>query len=252
MLWETAFLSVIVVSLVSFVGVFTLSLSTVRLRKILFALISLSVGALLGDVFLHILPELDITPVSMTFVFVGFLIFFILEKFLLWHHGHEGEVHDPAIELDRSHNNKHIGYLNIISDGLHNFIDGLVIGGSYLVSMEVGIATTIAVILHEIPQEIGDFGLLMHVGFSRSRALFYNFISALAAVVGLGVVFLIQSGSENIISAILPVTAGGFLYIAASDLVPELHKVNQPAKSLVQLLSIITGFGLMALLLAVE
>ncbi|HEY4493601.1 MAG TPA: ZIP family metal transporter [Candidatus Paceibacterota bacterium] len=251
MLWLAA-LSILIVSLISLVGLFTISLNVIRLRKVLFALISLSVGALLGDVFLHILPELEVTPKITSLIFVGFLIFFVLEKFLRWHHGHEGEVHEVGVEIDSGHANQHIGYMNIISDGLHNLIDGIVIGGAYLVSTEVGIATTIAVILHEIPQEIGDFGLLLHVGFSRARALFLNFLSALASFAGLLIVVALKGNSEGLIELILPITAGGFLYIAASDLVPELQKTSSARKSLIQLIAIITGFALMAILLALE
>ncbi|MEK7535934.1 MAG: ZIP family metal transporter [Patescibacteria group bacterium] len=252
MLWLAA-LSILIVSLVSFVGLLTISIKIERLRRILFALISLSVGALLGDVLLHILPELNpITPTVTTFIFVGFLIFFILEKFLRWHHGHEGEVHEDDVEMDPGHDTHHVGYLNLFSDGLHNFIDGLVIGGAYLVSIEVGIATTIAVILHEIPQEIGDFGLLLHVGFSRSRALAFNFFSALASFLGLLVVIILQSQSVGLIDIILPITAGGFIYIAGSDLVPELHKTSDAKKSLIQLISIIIGFAFMGLLTIFE
>ena len=251
-----AFLSVFAVSLVSLVGLFALSLSPIRLRKTLFALISLSVGALLGDVFLHILPQIfeadgNLT-LSMSLIFIGFLIFFILEKFLLWHHGHEGEVHDEQSDLGHEHGTKHIGYLNIVSDGLHNLIDGLVIGGSYFVSTEVGIATTIAVVLHEIPQEIGDFGLLLHVGFSRAQALLANFFSALVAFLGLFIAILLGTGGGNIIVYILPLAAGGFLYIAGSDLVPELHKTSDVHKSVIQLLAIMLGFALMGLLLLIE
>src|SRR3989338_8093486 len=251
MLWLAA-LSILIVSLISLVGLFTISLNVIRLRKVLFALISLSVGALLGDVFLHILPELEVTPKITSLIFVGFLIFFVLEKFLRWHHGNEGEVHEVGVEIDSGNANQHIGYMNIISDGLHNLIDGIVIGGAYLVSTEVGIATTIAVILHEIPQEIGDFGLLLHVGFSRARALLANFFSALVAFFGLFIAILLGAGGGNIIVYILPLAAGGFLYIAGSDLVPELHKTSDVHKSVIQLLAIMLGFALMGLLLLIE
>ena len=258
LLWPNAFVAVLIVSLVSLVGILSLSLSTERLRKFLFAIISLSVGALLGDVFLHILPELNARTgdslVPMILIFLGFLIFFILEKFLLWHHGHEGEVHEKNIELDTvsAHTSKHIGYLNLLSDALHNFIDGLVIGGSFLVSNEVGIATTIAVILHEIPQEIGDFGLLLHAGFTRKAALVANFISALAAFLGLLIVVLLRGASSSLTGLIIPLAAGGFLYIAGSDLVPELHKTSDVRRSVIQFLSIILGFALMGFLLLIE
>ena len=213
-------------------------------------------GALLGDVFLHILPELwesgHSSPAVMSLIFVGFLLFFILEKFLRWHHGHEGEVHSDTIELEQSNHTHHIGYLNLISDGLHNFIDGVVIAGAYLVSVEIGTATTLAVILHEIPQEIGDFGLLLHAGFSRARALFYNFLSAVFAIFGVLAVVLLGDLVTGLEAYILAIAAGGFLYIAAADLVPELHKTSDLRKSFIQLLAILMGFVLMALLLTLE
>lgn len=243
-------LSVLAISLVSLIGLFGLSLKERALKTSLFALVSLAVGALLGDAFIHLIPEAfaegtNALMVSLAIV-GGVLAFFVIEKALHWHH-HQG------IE-DVEHGTKPVGKLILISDGFHNFIDGIIIGASYLVSPEVGVATTIAVILHEIPQEIGDFGVLIHAGFSRAKALWYNFLSALFAVAGAILVFVLGSNIEGIVVFMVPIAAGGFIYIALSDLIPELH--NQADKSarhaILQFFWIIIGVLLMVLLLGVE
>ena len=186
------------------------------------------------------------------FVFV----FFILEKFLHWHHAHGNEemCHDISEEAE-AHKNKGghtLGYMILASDGLHNFIDGIIIGASYLVSIEVGIATTIAIILHEIPQEIGDFGVLLHAGWSKMRALFFNFLSALLAIVGAVVALTIGGIVDNFIVWIIPLAAGSFIYIAGSDLIPELHKTRDLKRSFIQLAAIIVGISAMYALLFFE
>lgn len=142
--------------------------------------------------------------------------------------------------------------MNLIGDGLHNLTDGMVIAGSYYVSIPIGIATTLAVIFHEIPQEIGDFGVLLHAGFSKTKALFFNFISALAAVIGAVIVLLVGIKFNNFEVFIIPFTAGGFIYIASSDLIPELHKETKPWKSFAQLIGIVLGILIMFALLLLE
>ena len=252
LIWLYSLGSVIIISLISLIGLFTISINREWLYKIIYFLVALAVGALLGDVLVHILPELWVEKghnlsVSV-YIFAGFLIFFVIEKFLRWHHSH-------GLESEESHHHddvKHVGYMSLISDGVHNLIDGVLIGTSYMISVEIGVATTIAVILHEIPQDIGDFGLLLHAGFSRRRALFFNFLSALTAVLGTIIALLIGTKASGFAESILPITAGGFLYIAAADLVPELHKVSGPAKSVVQFFGVVAGFAVMVLLLAVE
>src|SRR3989344_3083381 len=155
--------SVVIVSFVSLAGIFAISLKENVLRKCVFLTVSLAVGALLGDAFIHLIPEAFESigqPILVSVaVIAGILVFFIIEKFLHWHHHALGEESGETIHPS--------GQMILISDGVHNFIDGLIIGASYLVGVEVGIATTIAVILHEIPQEIGDFGVLLHAGFSK-------------------------------------------------------------------------------------
>lgn len=243
--------SVLAVSLISLIGIATLSIHTERLRRVLFILVSLATGALLGDAIIHLIPEAfekAASPLTVSLVILlGLISFFVLEKFLRWHHFHSEEEFSP------DHSRIHpLGYLVIVGDGFHNMIDGLIIGSSYFISLEIGIATTTAVILHEIPQEIGDFGLLIHAGFSRVTALLANFASALLAFVGAGIAVTLGGEGGDLIPLIAAFAAGNFLYIAGSDLVPELHKVRDIRSSLLQLLFILIGIGIMALLLFLE
>ncbi len=242
-----ALLAVIVVSLVSLVGVFTLSIDEKRLKKNIFILVSLAVGALLGDAFIHIIPEAFESALGSTttsiLVIVGILIFFIVEKFLHWHH------HGEDAHLDHIHP---VGKLVIFSDGIHNFIDGVIIGASFLVSVPVGIATTVAVVLHEIPQEIGDFGVLLHAGYTKKRALWLNFISGLLAIAGVAVALTLGSASETFALWILPLAAGGFIYIAVADLIPELQRGSDARQSIYQILAIAIGVLAMFTLVILE
>ena len=240
-----SFISVVIVSLVSLIGVFALSIREDLLRKYIFVFISLAVGALLGDAFIHLIPEAfehvgNTTHVSVLII-VGILIFFILEKFLHWHHhGEDTEEIHP------------VGKLILFSDGVHNFIDGVIIGVSFLVSVPVGIATTIAVILHEIPQEIGDFAVLLHSGYTKSRALFLNFLSALCAVLGVLLAFVLGEAGETFSLWVLPIAAGGFIYVAVADLIPELHKTKEAKHSALQIIAVIAGVLAMIALTLLE
>jgi len=241
-------ISVLIISLISFAGVVTLVLKKDLLNKSIFVLVSLAVGALLGDVFLHVIPEMfenagDHTLIPFIFI-AGILMFFILEKILHWHHHHSSE-HSGENILP-------VGRMVLVSDGVHNFIDGVIIAASYLVSIEVGVATTIAVILHEIPQEIGNFGVLIHAGYTKARALWFNFLSALTAIAGAAIALLLGSITEQFALLLLPLTAGSFVYIALSDLIPELHKDRAIMQGVVQVVAIVIGVVSMALLLALE
>jgi len=255
-------LSVLAVSLISLVGIFTLSLNESLVRKYVFLLISLAIGALLGDALIHLIPE-SFEELSATLagllVISGIFLFFVLEKVLHWHHAHglseemhalECEEIDDTIKSDGTI--RPIGKMILISDGIHNFLDGIIIAAGYFISIEVGIATTIAVILHEIPQEIGDFGVLLHAGYTKVRALFLNFLSALLAVAGAAVTLILGEVAEPIIGYAIPVVAGAFIYIAASDLIPELHKTKKIEHSLLQLVAIAVGVAAMALLVLFE
>ena len=212
--------AVILVSLVSLVGILYYFLSQKVLDKVLLLFVSLSAGSLLGGAFFHLLPEVVEEKGGMTIsislsVVGGILLFFLLEKYIHWHH-----CHKPTSE-DHPH---HLAVMNLVGDGVHNLVDGLIIAGSFLASIPTGIATTLAVILHEVPQEIGDFGVLVYSGISKARALFFNFISALLAVLGAGIGLMLGSSSEMFVQFILPFAAGGFIYVAGTDLIPELHK----------------------------
>jgi zinc and cadmium transporter len=238
--------SVILVSLFSFVGAITLSLGQKKLQKILLLLVAFSAGALIGDAFIHLLPE-SLEEQSSSFVsisiFVGIFFFFILEKILRWRHCHDVSCQDHP---------KHLGTMNLVGDGIHNLIDGLLIGASFSVSIPLGIATTIAVVLHEIPQELADFGVLLHSGYTVKKALLFNFLSGSLAIIAAIVAFFLGEASADFSAFMLPFTVGSFLYIAMSDLIPELHKEFSFKHSFVQILSLIAGIGVMFLLLLVE
>jgi len=173
----------------------------------------------------------------------GIILFFVLEKFLHWHH-HGDDTKEYHVHP--------VGKLVLLSDGVHNFIDGVIIGISFLVSFPIGVATTLAVILHEIPQEIGDFAVLLHAGYTRKRALWLNFLSALSAVAGTLFAFILGESGESLMSWVLPLAAGGFIYIAMTDLIPELHKTKKMSHSLFQLFSLIGGVMLMVGLVFLE
>ncbi len=242
-----AVLSVVAVSLVSFVGALTLSLREDVLRKYLSIFISLAIGAMLGDAFIHIIPEaLEKSPdAGMTGLLIisGILIFFTLEKFLHWHH-HGEDSEDSHIHP--------VGKLVLFSDGVHNFIDGIIIGASFLVSVPVGLATTLAVILHEIPQEIGDFAVLLHAGYTKARALWLNFLSAVLSVLGLVLILVLNQIEETLVIWFLPLAAGSFIYIAIADLIPELHKTKEAGPSVLQILTVIFGVAAMLALTLLE
>ena len=239
--------SVVVVSFVSLVGAFTLSVREDLVKKYTFMFMSLAIGALLGDAFIHLIPEAlegstNTTQTSL-FIILGILIFFILEKFLHWHH-HGEDKEDKHVHP--------VGKLVLFSDGVHNFIDGVIIGVSFLISIPVGMATTLAVVLHEIPQEIGDFAVLLHSGYTKARALWLNFLSAVFAMLGLAVALLLGESGEMFVKSLLPIAAGGFIYIAVADLIPELQKNNKLKNSILQFVMILIGVGVMVVLTLVE
>lgn len=215
--------STLIISLLSLAGIFTLALKEKVLKQILLLLVGFSAGALTGGAFLHLLPEsLEKLKAGETFLYAlaGFTIFFFLERILYWRHCHEGKCDIHAFT-----------YLNLFGDGVHNFIDGLVIAASFIVSFPLGITTSIAVASHEIPQEIGDFGVLVYGGFSKAKALFCNLLSALTAVAGGVMGYYLSAVVSGLAVVLLPLTAGGFIYIAASDLIPELHKEKDNYKA---------------------
>ncbi len=243
--WLYSLVSVFIVSVVSLVGIMTIAIKQAYIKRILLFFVSFAAGALLGNVFIHLLPELVEKGAfglsTSLYILLGMLIFFVLEKFLHWRHCHlsatPGHVHPLA-------------QMNLVGDAVHNFTDGMVIAGSFLVSVPVGISTTVAVILHEIPQEMGDFGVLLHAGMSVKKALFFNFITALTAILGAVFVLVIPLTAQLVLEYVIPLVIGGFLYIASADLIPEMHKDAKPLNSVLQLISLLAGVGIMFLLLA--
>ncbi|MEO0206540.1 MAG: ZIP family metal transporter [candidate division WOR-3 bacterium] len=235
--------SVIIVSLISLIGILFIKINFQRLSKFLLFMVSFAAGSLLGDAFIHLIPEafeqLENNLRVSLLIIAGILVFFVLEKFVRWRHCH--------IPTSEKHPHPMVT-MNLIGDLVHNLIDGMIIGASYSVSIPIGIATTFAVVMHEIPQEIGDFGVFIHGGLSIKRALFLNFVSALTAVLG-GIISLAAGPMVKDYSiTLLPLTAGGFVYIAGSDLIPELQGCETASASFFQLVSMIFGIGIMALL----
>jgi zinc and cadmium transporter len=245
--WSYTFISVVIISLISLVGIFFLSFKESRLQKILLYMVSLAVGALFGDAIIHLIPEafenLTGKLTAPLLLLAGIMLFFVLEKVIRWRHSHK-----PASQQHL----QPVVFLSLFGDGVHNLIDGMIIGASYMVSFPIGIATTIAVVMHEIPQEIGDFAVLVNGGLSVKKALLLNFASALTAVLGGLIILIVGPHVSNISLYLLPVTAGGFIYIAAADLIPELHVETGISISVRQIAFIALGFGLMALLVLLE
>lgn len=243
-IWLYTIASVVIVSLISLVGIFFLSLNRERLQKILLYLVSFAVGGLFGDAFIHLLPqafqgETDHLLISLL-ILAGICLFFILEKVVRWRHCH--------ISNSKTHIHPVVP-MNLIGDGLHNLTDGMIIAASYSLDFSLGLATTLAVILHEIPQEIGDFGVLVYGGLSVKKAVIFNFLSASTAILGAVIALLVGSVVAGFSSIILPIAAGGFIYIAGADLIPELHHEFNPKTSVKQLAAIVSGIGIMAALL---
>lgn len=203
-------------------------------------MVSLSAGTLMGGVFLHLLPEameeLE-TKMVLNTTLLSFLLFFVLEKVLGWRHCHESECEIHSF-----------GYMNLFGDAIHNFVDGLVIAGAFVNSIPLGMSTSLAILVHEIPQEIGDFGVLVHAGFKKRQALLMNFLSGLAAVFGALLGYFISESGVAMEKFLLPLAAGGFLYIGASDLLPEIRKEKSLKKSILSFVIFLVGIGMMWLL----
>lgn len=239
-------LATFLISLISFIGALVLFFKEEVLDKILILSVAFSAGALIGAAFLDLIPEaifgIEITEKSILELFLylitGFCVFFILEQFLMWHHHHS--MSHPEI--------KSFSYLILISDAIHNFIDGLIVAGSFVVSFPAGIATTLAVIFHEIPHELGNYGVLIYGGFKKNKALLFNFLSAIFAVLGGISGFFISEKIGKQIIFLLPFAAGGFIYIAASDLIPQIKGEEGFKKSAVHFLIFLLGIGFMLLI----
>lgn len=224
----------------SLIGVLTLSLNHQLFNRILISLVSLSAGTMLAAAFLHLLPEsIEVLgeKLPLQIALASFIAFFLLEKFLHWRHCH-----------DEEHSSKHtVGYLNLVGDAVHNFLDGLLIAASFATSMELGIISTIAIALHEIPQELGDFAVLVHSGFRRKTAVIFNLLVSLTSVAGGVVGYNAAHSIEVVANYLVPIAAGGFIYISASDLIPDLASVSTTKKMLAITLTFLLGVMIMVL-----
>jgi len=214
-----ALLGVILVSLIPLVGLLSLALSKQNNAKYTNLLVSFAIGALLGNAFLHLIPETFAntrSPLSSGLLIIwGILLFYALEQFLNWHHGHDTEA--TSIRPP-------VAFMSILGDSAHNFLDGLLIAGSFMISPNLGWATLLAIVLHEIPQEVADFGVLLHAKWPIRKIIVINLLSGLLAVGGLLIGYVAGSTLDSFARSTLSVTAGGFIYIACSDLIPDLHQ----------------------------
>jgi len=223
-------------SLVALVGALTLAFSSKTLDKVLHALVGFSAGTLLAGAFFHLLAEsLDQMPLMESFylLFAGFILFFLIERFLHWHHCHEGKCDVHAFS-----------YLILFGDAIHNFIDGLIIAASFTVGIGFGLVTTLLIISHEVPQELGDFAVMVYGGIERKKALLYNLFAQMTSILG-GLIGFFLVAAAGLLVYLLSFAAGGFIYIGASDLVPELHKQGSMRKAMLAFLFFLAGIMLM-------
>lgn len=245
--WILTIASVIIVSAISLIGIIFIWVTESKLKKVFTYMVSFAVGGLIGDTFLHLIPEMTETGFGTQTALIligGILVSFAVERFLQWRH-----CHVPT-STEHPHS---FAYMNLFGDSIHNLIDGLIIGGSYLVSLPLGIATTLAVVFHEIPQELGDFSVLIYGGFAKKRALLFNFLTALTALIGAIIALALGSIIDGFTPLLVPFAAGNFIYIAGSDLIPELRKdTPELKKSALQLFSLVLGVVPMVLLLFFE
>lgn len=236
-------LSIILVSIISLVGVFTLILKKDLLNKITTILVALAAGTMIGGAFIHLLPEaIEAGGSVFPWVILGIIAFFVIEVYLYWYHCHGGHIHKHKAHRCQI---RPMGYLNLIGDAVHNFLDGMIVAAAFMISVPLGLITVIAVIFHEIPQELGDFGVLIHSGFKRNKALLFNFLSSLAAVLGVIITYAFASVVSNITLYLVPFAAGGFIYIALTDLLTELKEELDIRKATFQILIFLIGIFLM-------
>jgi len=233
-------IATILVSLSSFIGIFTISLNERTLHKVLTILVAYSAGTILGAALFDLLPE-AVELVDKTLVYpiiaFGFVFFLLLERSLYWYHGH-GHGHEFEHEDGVT---KEFAYLNLLGDFVHNFIDGMIIAASFANSVTVGVTAAIAVVFHELPQEMGDYGILIYAGMERRRALILNSLAAVSVVVGgiFGSFFL--GMVENLEGYMVAFSAGAFIFLSAGELIPEMHDENDRGKALIQLAVLILG-----------
>ncbi|MFX0029728.1 MAG: ZIP family metal transporter [Candidatus Hermodarchaeota archaeon] len=266
------FLMIFFISLLSLIGLFMISIKEKTLDRILFILIAFATGTILASALFDLIPEsihhleelnaegADIAlSLVFSFIIIGFVVFFIIERFIYWFHGHAHEKEDNYVCYESMAGNgdltisgereiKSFAFLNLIGDGLHNFLDGVIIMVAFLSSIRNGIVVTLAVLFHEFPQEIGDFGILLYGGFSKKKALFFNFSSALVALLGGLLAFMLSESIEIFNLFFLAFSGGGFLYLASTELMPELIKEKDMKKSIIQAMIFLGGIILIMLL----
>jgi zinc and cadmium transporter len=213
-------------------------------------LVSFAVGALLGAAFLDLLPHLFAETKNPArtagFILLGLLVFFMLEKLLLWRHHHHADADEAAYAQSpggEAHDHGRTGWMIVFGDAFHNFTDGVIIAGAFLADVKIGVVTSLAIIAHEIPQEIGDFLVLLHSGFGKRKALLLNALSGMAAVLGAVIAYFALSAVSGWIPEILAIAAASMIYIAVADLIPGLHKRTAFGESLVQVVFIALGIG---------
>ncbi|OGI59402.1 MAG: ZIP zinc transporter [Candidatus Muproteobacteria bacterium RIFCSPHIGHO2_01_FULL_61_200] len=221
--------------------------------RMLSPMVSFAIGALLGASFLAILPHAFETPgvgahqVTLT-VLCGILVFFLLEKMVIWRHCHthdcdvHGDTSAHMLDVDRARHAA-TGNLILIGDGIHNMVDGVLIAAAFLTDVHLGVITSIAVIAHEIPQELGDFAILLHSGYSRSRALLYNALTGLTTIIGGVMAYFSLSLANQLVPYVLAIAASSFIYIAVADLIPGLHKRPEFSATVQQIVLIVLGVG---------
>ncbi len=219
------------------------------------SMVSYAIGALLGAVFLEILPEAitltsNVARLSAT-VLGGILLFFILEKLVLWRHCHHEDCEAHELQAPAANDHGRSGLMIMVGDTFHNFVDGIIIAAAFLTDIHLGIVTALAIIAHEIPQEVGDFAILLHSGYSKSKALWLNLISSFAAVLGGILGYFTLQTMQSWISSLLALAAASMIYVAVADLIPGLHKRAQLRDTLHQVVLILLGVGTVALMGAV-
>ncbi|MHA1485978.1 MAG: ZIP family metal transporter [Promethearchaeota archaeon] len=259
------FLTIFFIGCLSLIGLVMISIREKTLDKILFILVAFASGTILASALFDLIPEsihhLEelnsggagiAENLVFTFIIFGFVIFFVIERFIYWFHGHAHEKENELVcyigkgegedhSLSQNGGVKSFALLNLIGDGLHNYLDGLIIMVAFLSGTRNGIIITLAVLFHEFPQEIGDFGILLYGGFSKKKALFFNFISGMIALLGGLTAFFLSDTVEIFNLFFLAFSGGGFLYIASTELMPELIKEKDLKKSIVQALIFICG-----------
>ena len=259
------FIMIILIGSVSLIGLFMITIKENILDRILIILVAFATGTILATALfdlipesLHHLEELNAEGANIAgnllfiFVIFGYVMFFVIERFIYWFHGHAHEKDEQLVcytgidegdgtSLKRSAGVKGFALLNLIGDGLHNFLDGVIMMVSFLNGITSGVIVTLAIFFHEFPQEIGDFGILIYGGFTKKKALFYNFLSGMIALIGGVLAFILSDVLELFSFFFLAFSGGGFLYLASTELMPELIKEKDLKKSIIQALIFLCG-----------